>query len=702
MDHYGGQFPSDGNGDGNQMNWPPAENGNNNNFIPGQQLSNIDPGLLPNNGQGQETPNYLGADFNSSLQDFVANNQDFIGNNNLVNSPTHPQAASSSHQAAPYHHPQAQGQAHYSQPQGQPQYYQSQGPVQYSQPQGQVHYSQPQGQVHYSQPQGQLHHPQPQAQSHVQLALPGPPPPPQPVTSYSAPQTRAHPSRITTPAHPATAVPSRVGTPMTPTPLTATPIELSDEEADLAVLPKGRAKKKEIDYSKVYLATQMPQTPNKFLDRFEYNRLGEWKSHLFFTHQEIEQYMDARKTRRLPLRVWIQNSPAGCTQRGGPDPRTRKCRWDRCPDKNHTILKGFWRVAFDERPDTSGVDTDPFTNAGYMHLWCFERAFDLISMIANFDVRPDLRTLPREVRGKNPMAVDRDHDEMVQTYRDWRRRQVGLYNEWTKVLQNRAEQGIVGNSTRRHREPEDYLWSVLTETHLTLETVGRQGTRDKRGGNSIDKHRGDLQKYTDMVEKRNLENKKKRAKFDAWDKKYAGGRSPSTSPVRRSPRSTKTKRPYVDDEDEDSQFQMQPASKRARGDGSTINTDGTTFGTPRGQIRSSPSTPQRRSPRLLRRTRQDSNFGDAEPEILSEIVVATGPANTGSDDEGGTSRRRSPRIAQQQEPASKHPSPLEGPPPYMSEFPNGFADVEMTEDDFNFADNNASLFGEDGEYPPLP
>ncbi|KAJ0383230.1 hypothetical protein COL922a_010906 [Colletotrichum nupharicola] len=277
------------------------------------------------------------------------------------------------------------------------------------------------------------------------------------------------------------------------------------------------AKAKDIDASDWYAVP--PATPDwggpspATKPLFQYRPTGEWKPECRFSRDELLHYMTERKRLSLPLTIWIQNHPHGCTSRV-PDPRTLKCRWNGCPVPTGTILKGFWRVCFDERPESSGKEYNPFFNAGYMHLYCMDRCFDLFEISEAFDMRPDARHFEKEE--KNPMAMNRDGDEMVMEYENWREAQKQGYEEWRALCETKKVLGLP--TENRAVEKQQKLWYTLTTKHLALETGVRQQMRDSRGGISIDQHRGDLGWY---VKKVNERKKRAKAQRDAGSRALA-------------------------------------------------------------------------------------------------------------------------------------------------------------------------------------
>ncbi|KAM0324305.1 hypothetical protein ACHAQA_008082 [Verticillium albo-atrum] len=294
---------------------------------------------------------------------------------------------------------------------------------------------------------------------------------------YSQPPSQA-PTRTTTPA-PALA-------------------PLIVREKPLGRIPARHRKGETIDYAAYY--DKLPVAPtswggnNPDQPKFQYTTQGMWKPDLTYTRKDLLEYMTARSQAGAPLTIWLQNCPAGSNARC-PDRGTRQCRFRDCPASSRSILKGWWRVAFDEHPTRTGIDLDPFHCAGFMHLHCFEKCFDLIEMVKTFKVAPDTRQFEREE--KNFMAMTRDHGDHILDYERWRLAQEQKYEAWQSQAE-KCKRLRQSSPPPRTLMREDHLWHVLTMKHLEKESSARQGVRDARGGASIDKHQGDLDLYVSM------------------------------------------------------------------------------------------------------------------------------------------------------------------------------------------------------------
>ncbi|SPO01087.1 uncharacterized protein DNG_03834 [Cephalotrichum gorgonifer] len=279
----------------------------------------------------------------------------------------------------------------------------------------------------------------------------------------------------------------------------------------MLVHKRGRRK---VNASDVYLPLDsIPESwgPPQRPKLFSYTEDGEWDPYLHLDKIDILWYItNARRLAKRPLTIWIQNLPPQHNYRY-PHDLSSKCRWSECPAGNNSILKGFYRVAFDERPHQSGSTTDPFHNAGYMHLHCFEKIFDAFELVNYGLLTIDDRVFPYEDR--NPMAVVKDDDlELAKTFTSWREEQQILYEEFEKARK-------VGNVMGRIIPREQKLWYVLTKRALEIEGRGRAKARLDRWGNSFDKHVGDLDKHMMLGVRSRARNKatKKRVAAEIAD-----------------------------------------------------------------------------------------------------------------------------------------------------------------------------------------
>ena len=231
---------------------------------------------------------------------------------------------------------------------------------------------------------------------------------------------------------------------------------------------------------------------------FRYHPSGEWRSQLAFSSDELAYYFEQTKR---SLVIWIQHQPAQYTHRFAQSSASMKCRFKGCIAKNRTILKGFWRVAFDERahlddPQETGTKYDPFLNAGYVHLYCIEKHFDIMDLIARFDIRPDNRTFRFEQR--NPMKISRDYVELADSFTNWHCTRKNAIHR--------------GEDPRERKRGENRLWYRLTLDTLELENNGRKRHRVERGGINLEVHMGNLRKFCFMQDQKLIKDKARRAK----------------------------------------------------------------------------------------------------------------------------------------------------------------------------------------------
>ncbi|KAK4114389.1 hypothetical protein N656DRAFT_796857 [Canariomyces notabilis] len=267
---------------------------------------------------------------------------------------------------------------------------------------------------------------------------------------------------------------------------------------------------------------------------FEYCKsTAELKPMRMFSKEELILFFHGvghpNPNRRLTL--WIQNTPAQSNDRYANGPSSGKCRYVDCRAGQNTILKGFFRVAFDEFSDHTGVTLDPFHNAGYMHLHCFEELFDLGYLIHygaaayGFSIRPDTRQFPFETR--NTAGITRDHQEMANAYHEWvaqQKARVDLIR-----AQNEYYTGFDPHWVPPHNQRLGY---ALTIAHMSLEVKGRARKREERGGVHIGQHLGNLDVHN-KLKRREARRKRREARNQSdtsESSSSSGSQQPSNSP----------------------------------------------------------------------------------------------------------------------------------------------------------------------------
>ncbi|KAF7948627.1 uncharacterized protein EAE97_004038 [Botrytis byssoidea] len=297
-------------------------------------------------------------------------------------------------------------------------------------------------------------------------------------------------------------------------------------------------------------------TPNRAgVHPFQYTKDGELKPHVRYTVNQIQEFIfnhpghtgqGQRHTKNSGLTLWVQSVPSDSAARYSHQ-NSDKCRFEDCPVRNGTIHKGHYRVAFDEQ-SSDPVVTDPFHNAGHVHLYCLEKFLDFPFICANFNVRPDYRIFPE---GRNKMAITRDHLEMKKV--------VGKFIRHAE--RNFASQGT---TAPRHRYSyENTLSYALTAKALELEPRNRQKFRDSRpNANSIDKHMNNLDLFVAGLTTRK-------------DKQVGENASGSEAPLVRQPRMKNNKRKAAEvDEDDDAEFEVDETVLDADDDTVLVDTAG--------------------------------------------------------------------------------------------------------------------------------
>ncbi|KAI0887128.1 uncharacterized protein GGS22DRAFT_156229 [Annulohypoxylon maeteangense] len=226
---------------------------------------------------------------------------------------------------------------------------------------------------------------------------------------------------------------------------------------------------------------------------FRYTDYGELERGRTYTQKEMRWYLYGPKVHekfKLPkplpntprvenksrqgLTIWIGWVPPQSNDRYPHPSQSQRCRFADCPDPHQTIRTGFPRVIFDERTNLDGDAIDPFFNAGYAHLFCFEKHFDLIQAFHHLDIRPDYRDFKRE---NNLGKLSRQFPEIHNELDIWWREQHPKFVEHGK------------NRDRSYEQSLSYRLVCHTLRHST---DGRVKMREVRAGADMSKHKGDL------------------------------------------------------------------------------------------------------------------------------------------------------------------------------------------------------------------
>ncbi|KAI0602852.1 hypothetical protein F4775DRAFT_2419 [Biscogniauxia sp. FL1348] len=230
---------------------------------------------------------------------------------------------------------------------------------------------------------------------------------------------------------------------------------------------------------------------------FRYTEFGELEPGRFYTLTEMRQYLLGPKQlesfslpalhegvpkvkgkKRQGLTLWIGLPGSECNWRYPRMGNSTKCRFNECLHDNHTIRQGEFWVIFDEHMNETGDVTNPFHNAGYVHLDCLERFFDLVELWQQIDVRIDDRDFKYEEHGY--FKLGRKHARIVDEVAKWWKEE---YQKWCDYRKG---------GPKRCRDFELSLVSRLVEFDLEHESKARKQTRVRRQGNDFSRHRGDV------------------------------------------------------------------------------------------------------------------------------------------------------------------------------------------------------------------
>jgi hypothetical protein len=234
---------------------------------------------------------------------------------------------------------------------------------------------------------------------------------------------------------------------------------------------------------------------------FKYTEEGELKHDRIFSRSEMREYLYGRQCgnfdtpwvnrRPLPgeklvegkqrhgLTLWIGWTPTQVSHRY-PSYMSNKCRFADCAVETRTIKSGQLRVAFDERMNVAGK-YDPFHCAGYVHLFCLEKHFDMLKLMNDLDVRVDRRVFAKEM--KNLSELDAHGLGRIRTAVNW------LSAEWPRLKEHedyiacRRANGdfLTRSQTERPRHFDDSLTKAIqVYDNTNYQTAGRKTRRRRR------------------------------------------------------------------------------------------------------------------------------------------------------------------------------------------------------------------------------
>ncbi|KAK1831680.1 hypothetical protein QBC39DRAFT_433799 [Podospora conica] len=298
--------------------------------------------------------------------------------------------------------------------------------------------------------------------------------------------------------------PRLLGTSMPPPPSAEPSLSPSRRSPTLKSITHARKTKNRPDNDPSALYARLPPQPKWGPTKgrtkaplFDYYKGGpELYPSKRFSKEELWTFFigAGRPVPRQGMTIWIQSTPSQVNDRYQAQSASSKCRYKDCPVPKGTILKGFYRVAMDEFADlTTEGAADPFHNAGYLHLYCFEQIFDLGLLLHTahafygFKVAADVRNHRYEDR--NPMAITHHHKDLG-----------AIFSQWKQSHQERAcaiwptarDPDSGGRQPRANVHRRANLWYALTRAQLSLEVKNRRPLREKRGGANLERHRGDL------------------------------------------------------------------------------------------------------------------------------------------------------------------------------------------------------------------
>ncbi|KAL3425942.1 hypothetical protein PVAG01_02733 [Phlyctema vagabunda] len=245
---------------------------------------------------------------------------------------------------------------------------------------------------------------------------------------------------------------------------------------------------------------------------FQYTAEGELEPILKLTVNQMIEYIAGHPLhRRDPatgeingqdsgLSLRIQITPADSLRRY-PQRQSDKCRFQDCPIRKNSILKGQYRVCFDELSSRNEL-LDPFHNAGYVHLFCMEKFLNFPLVCSSYNVMAENRKLPE---GKNRMALGRDSDEMLRVT--------------ARFFRNVQPWPTEGKPKNWYQSS---LCLALTKEQIKHEPSKRREVREQRGGNHVGSHMNDLDvlaynREMELMEKKHANSKKRKGKQPAGD-----------------------------------------------------------------------------------------------------------------------------------------------------------------------------------------
>ena len=243
-------------------------------------------------------------------------------------------------------------------------------------------------------------------------------------------------------------------------------------------------------------------------ERYSVDQIGEFLQCHPLNRPHMEYGRPTYKDSYLTL--WLQRVPADSASRYPSQKHGAQCRYAQCPTKS--LRTGEFRVTFSEDwlyESDPVFKYDPFHNAGYMHLYCLEKMFNIVDIANRFNFRPDLRTFTNDKADKM-MALHRDGEGILKVLDDYLQRDEQQVDEYTKLITATDSSAWFMHSLTR----------ALTVWHVTEGKKNTQKQAEARRGFDISKHLGDLE----LQEERTRLKKENKKREKARTQKSPAGR----------------------------------------------------------------------------------------------------------------------------------------------------------------------------------
>ncbi|KAL8852840.1 MAG: hypothetical protein Q9221_002349 [Calogaya cf. arnoldii] len=261
-----------------------------------------------------------------------------------------------------------------------------------------------------------------------------------------------------------------------------------------AIHPK-KAVSNRIENIQTFVGSQvydpLPHRPRNW-SIFKYTANGELEPGKLYTAEQIQYYLYrhplqtlsdgsmALKQGRLRLRIQ-RNPPARSdSKRRYPDPsQSNRCRFKQCFATNNIMNQGHLRLCFDEywHLNNENFRTDPFHNAGYVHLNCLERFLDFPQLCHDLPIMLDDRDMPLEPDCRNLMSLAPRHNLRVRN----------MYDVASSFLYECNTETLVGYPRGARPHPGTFVWRLM------LAKVGPSFQLGVTKDSNAEVHLGDLE-----------------------------------------------------------------------------------------------------------------------------------------------------------------------------------------------------------------